>query len=119
MVPALRNTGSASVQAPSAREALMINRSDVTSPRSVSDLRGAVAGQVIAPDDHEYHQARTLFVDRIDHEVAGLIVDRFNASDAAYPGPIWDRLAAVKARYDPTNLFRLNQDVPPEPARLG
>jgi len=31
----------------------------------------------------------------------------------AYPGPTWDRLAAVKARYDPTNLFRLNQNVPP------
>jgi FAD/FMN-containing dehydrogenase len=32
---------------------------------------------------------------------------------AAYPGPTWDRLAAVKAQYDPTNLFRLNQNVPP------
>jgi hypothetical protein len=32
---------------------------------------------------------------------------------AAYPGQIWDRLAAIKARYDPTNLFRLNQNIPP------
>ena len=32
---------------------------------------------------------------------------------AAYPGDTWDRLAAVKARYDPTNLFRLNQNIPP------
>jgi FAD/FMN-containing dehydrogenase len=32
---------------------------------------------------------------------------------AAYPGPTWDRLAAVKARYDPDNLFRLNQNIPP------
>jgi FAD/FMN-containing dehydrogenase len=32
----------------------------------------------------------------------------------AYPGPAWDRLAAVKARYDPTNLFRLNQNIPPK-----
>jgi FAD/FMN-containing dehydrogenase len=31
----------------------------------------------------------------------------------AYPGPTWERLAEVKARYDPTNLFRLNQNVPP------
>jgi FAD/FMN-containing dehydrogenase len=31
----------------------------------------------------------------------------------AYPGPTWDRLAEVKRRYDPTNLFRLNQNVPP------
>jgi hypothetical protein len=32
---------------------------------------------------------------------------------AAYPGPTWDRLTAIKARYDPTNLFRLNQNIPP------
>ena len=31
----------------------------------------------------------------------------------AYPGATWGRLAKVKARYDPTNLFRLNQNVPP------
>ena len=31
----------------------------------------------------------------------------------AYPGGTWDRLAEVKRRYDPTNLFRLNQNVPP------
>jgi FAD/FMN-containing dehydrogenase len=32
---------------------------------------------------------------------------------AAYPGKTWDRLAAIKAKYDPTNLFRLNQNIPP------
>jgi hypothetical protein len=32
---------------------------------------------------------------------------------AAYPGATWDRLAEIKARYDPTNLFRLNQNIPP------
>jgi FAD/FMN-containing dehydrogenase len=32
---------------------------------------------------------------------------------AAYPGPTWDRLASIKARYDPTNLFRLNQNISP------
>jgi FAD/FMN-containing dehydrogenase len=32
---------------------------------------------------------------------------------AAYPGATWDRLAEVKRRYDPENLFRLNQNVPP------
>jgi FAD/FMN-containing dehydrogenase len=33
---------------------------------------------------------------------------------AAYPGATWDRLVEVKRRYDPTNLFRLNQNVPPD-----
>ena len=32
---------------------------------------------------------------------------------AAYPGSTWGRLAAIKARYDPTNLFRLNQNIAP------
>ncbi len=31
----------------------------------------------------------------------------------AYPGRAWERLAAIKARYDPTNFFRLNQNIPP------
>lgn len=32
---------------------------------------------------------------------------------AAYPGSTWDRLVAIKTRYDPTNLFHLNQNIPP------
>ncbi len=32
---------------------------------------------------------------------------------AAYPGPTWERLVEIKRRYDPTNLFRLNQNIPP------
>lgn len=32
---------------------------------------------------------------------------------AAYPGTTWDRLASIKATYDPDNVFRLNQNVLP------
>jgi hypothetical protein len=32
---------------------------------------------------------------------------------AAYPGSTWERLVEIKGRYDPTNLFRLNQNIPP------
>lgn len=31
----------------------------------------------------------------------------------AYPGATWERLTRIKARYDPDNLFRLNQNVRP------
>jgi FAD/FMN-containing dehydrogenase len=31
----------------------------------------------------------------------------------AYPGTTWDRLREIKKRYDPGNLFRLNQNIPP------
>jgi FAD/FMN-containing dehydrogenase len=30
----------------------------------------------------------------------------------AYPGATWERLTQIKGRYDPTNVFRLNQNVP-------
>jgi FAD/FMN-containing dehydrogenase len=30
---------------------------------------------------------------------------------AAYPGSTWDRLAEIKRRYDPENVFRVNQNV--------
>ena len=32
---------------------------------------------------------------------------------AAYPGGTYQRLAEIKRRYDPDNLFRLNQNIPP------
>jgi hypothetical protein len=32
----------------------------------------------------------------------------------AYPAATWDRLRRIKAAYDPTNVFRLNQNIPPE-----
>jgi FAD/FMN-containing dehydrogenase len=31
----------------------------------------------------------------------------------AYPGGTWERLREIKRRYDPENLFRLNQNIPP------
>ena len=37
---------------------------------------------------------------------------------AAYPGATWDRLRAVKAQYDPANLFRRNHNIPPADASV-
>jgi FAD/FMN-containing dehydrogenase len=33
---------------------------------------------------------------------------------AAYPGETWRRLVEVKRAYDPHNLFRGNQNIPPQ-----
>ena len=32
---------------------------------------------------------------------------------AAYSDPQWLRLTALKAKYDPTNYFRMNANIPP------
>jgi FAD/FMN-containing dehydrogenase len=46
---------------------------------------------------------------------AGLLADEGEQRiRAAYPRATWDRLAAVKATYDPNNVFRLNQNIPPD-----
>ncbi|HEX2194592.1 MAG TPA: FAD-binding oxidoreductase [Candidatus Limnocylindria bacterium] len=34
---------------------------------------------------------------------------------AAYPPATWSRLVEIKRRYDPDNVFRLNQNIPPAP----
>jgi FAD/FMN-containing dehydrogenase len=58
------------------------------------------------------------FADALDQGDPGAYVN-FVADEgverihAAYPGETWDRLAAIKARYDPTNLFHRNQNIPP------
>jgi FAD/FMN-containing dehydrogenase len=50
-------------------------------------------------------------VGRRRHGYARLDVER-----ASYPPATYARLVAVKDRYDPTNLFRLNQNIRPSVA---
>ena len=78
-----------------------------------------VAAFYEGPDDQRSREAWVAeFAAALDQGDGGAYVN-FLADEgeerirAAYPGATWDRLAAIKARYDPTNLFRLNQNIPP------
>ena len=52
-----------------------------------------------------------------DSAYVGFLTDDTEARiRATYPGATWDRLVRTKTKYDPSNLFRLNQNIPPEAA---
>jgi len=78
-----------------------------------------VASFYEGPEDHDLReQWVTDFAARLNQGDHGAYVN-FLADEGsdrvrdAYPGTTWDRLIQIKARYDPTNLFRLNQNIPP------
>jgi FAD/FMN-containing dehydrogenase len=63
--------------------------------------------------------ARGFFREAAPYATGGVYVnfltdDEADRIKAAY-GPGYDRLAAVKRKYDPDNLFRMNQNIPPSP----
>jgi FAD/FMN-containing dehydrogenase len=71
------------------------------------------------PDEAALHEAWvTNFAAALRQGEPGAYVGFLGNEDPArvreaYPSATWDRLVAVKRRYDPTNLFRLNQNIPP------
>ncbi|MFL5713151.1 MAG: BBE domain-containing protein, partial [Chloroflexota bacterium] len=78
-----------------------------------------VAAFYEGPDDQEIRERWVSdFYDDLEGEDTGAYVN-FVANEgedrvrAAYPGSTWDRLREVKRRYDPENVFRRNQNVPP------
>jgi FAD/FMN-containing dehydrogenase len=84
-----------------------------------SRVMGNVASFYTGPDDKPNREA---WVDElaaaIRQEDGGAYVNFLGDEGpdrvrAAYPDPTWERLRAVKAEYDPTNLFRRNQNIPP------
>ena len=72
------------------------------------------------PEEKSTHEAWVnQFMTAVQQDDAGAYVNFLgNESEAriraAYPNGTWERLAAIKQRYDPTNLFRLNQNIPPK-----
>lgn len=77
------------------------------------------------PEEKEQHEIWVAnFEDAIRQSDHGVYVNFLGDEGeekirSAYPGGTWDKLIAVKKRYDPTNLFRLNQNIPPMQAREG
>ena len=78
-----------------------------------------VAAVYERPDEKGKHDAWvTKFAETLRQGDTGSYVN-FMADEgeervrAAYPGATWDRLATIKRRYDPNNLFRRNQNIPP------
>jgi len=81
-------------------------------------IMATVVAMYANPEDREEQAAWAADVARElggdDAGYAGFLGDEGEARvRAAYPGATWERLAAIKAEYDPENLFRLNQNVPP------
>ena len=84
-----------------------------------------VAALYEGPQDAAMHEAWVEgFADALRQDDTGVYVNFLTDEGterirAAYPGPTWGRLAAIKARYDPTNLFCLNQNIPPAAETSG
>ncbi len=84
-----------------------------------SRIMAAIAAIVPSADRLPAHEAwATSVVEELEQGDQGAYVN-FLADEgpervrAAYPGKTWDRLVEVKDRYDPTNLFHRNQNIPP------
>ena len=82
-------------------------------------IMATVVAMFDRPEERAAHQAwATALADELrdgdDGAYAGFLGDEGPAAvRAAYPGAHWDRLAAIKAAYDPGNVFRLNQNIAP------
>jgi FAD/FMN-containing dehydrogenase len=80
-------------------------------------LLGIVAGW--EDDDAETHQSwvRAFWLDTRQFARAGTYVNFMSEDEGARVrsayGPNYERLVAIKAKYDPTNVFRLNQNIKP------
>jgi FAD binding domain-containing protein/berberine-like enzyme len=78
-----------------------------------------VAALYGSPDERPVHAAwveelASQLSDGDDGAYVGFVGDEGEERvRAAYPGATYDRLAAVKATYDPDNVFRLNQNIAP------
>lgn len=85
-----------------------------------SKIMANLAALYEKPEQKELHEAWVAeFLSSLQQGDKGMYVNFVGDEGeahvrAAYPGATWDRLQEIKARYDPANLFRLNQNIPPK-----
>ncbi|MFZ5885550.1 MAG: FAD-binding oxidoreductase [Chloroflexota bacterium] len=85
-----------------------------------SKIMANLAALYEKPEEKEVHEEWvTEFFSALQQSDKGMYVnfvgDEGEASiRAAYPNGAWERLRKVKAKYDPDNLFRLNQNISPK-----
>jgi FAD/FMN-containing dehydrogenase len=84
--------------------------------RRILAMTGAMYGDPAEAPEHEAWVTAT--ADALADGTAGTYVNFLGEGEQhrmreAYPGPTWERLVAIKTRYDRTNLFRMNHNVPP------
>ena len=69
-----------------------------------------------ATDSEQKTWARENWQKTLPYSTGGAYVNYMSEGDdvhAAYSDARFQRLAAIKAQYDPANLFRFNQNIPP------
>jgi len=85
-----------------------------------SKIMANLAALYVNPEEKDHHET---WVSKYEADLRqsdkGAYVNFLGAVDqaqvrAAYPGSAWKRLSEIKKKYDPTNLFRLNQNIPPK-----
>ena len=84
-----------------------------------SRIMSVIAALVASPDElpaqEAWVEALVAELEQSDHGAyVNFVVDEGpERVRDAYPGATWDRLVAIKDRYDPTNVFRRNQNIVP------
>ncbi|MBN8582046.1 MAG: FAD-binding oxidoreductase [Anaerolineae bacterium] len=85
-----------------------------------SKIMANLAALYTNPEEKDHHEA---WVSKYEKDLRqsdkGAYVNFLGAVDkkqvrTAYPGGTWKKLSEIKKKYDPTNLFHLNQNIPPK-----
>jgi FAD/FMN-containing dehydrogenase len=108
-VAQLRPLGGAMARVPVEATAFAHRHSEV-----MVNIAAFYEGEADQPRRAEWVAQFAADLEQDDHGAyVNFLADERDRIRAAYPGPTWDRLRAIKAAYDPTNLLHLNHNIPP------